>query len=438
MNNKNFMKVLKFTLAQQVKSKVFKISTTIILLFVFIGVSLINFIPAISNKVNNSESENEKNVITIDTLYYVDNSELNSYIPSIVSSAFKDLEIKKLLGTKEEFIEELKDTDKSEVFVSIDEVDDSIKITLIRPKNSELVSSKDCDLVVSVITSSLETVRLLNAGVDSEKIKYLMSPIRGEVLEAGEDEKSFEEMIASAILPIFVCLILFYIIYFFGYFVANSIVAEKTSRIMELLLTSIKPIQLLVGKCLAMGILAIFMFISIIVTSLASYKISSVLVEKFIDSNFKPIDLGKIFASVSIADIVWVLIFFIGGYILFSIINVIAGSTVSKIEDLQMAMMPSTFIALIGFYLAYIASIGSGESYLAKIAMYVPISAPFYIPTVLITKDISVINILISITILIVSNALLIMFASKVYSIAILHNGNRLKIKDLISIYKQA
>lgn len=437
MSNNNFIKVLKFTFIQQFKNKTFKISTAIILLLVFIGTSLINFIPAINNKVDSSKSESEKNKISITTLYYANNSELNANIPSIVSSVFKDLEVKEWSGTEEEAIEELKVTDKSEIFVSIDKVDEGVKVTLIRPKNSELVSSDDCDLVVSVLTSNLETVRLIDAGVQSEEIKDLMIPIDSEVLKAGETSKSFEEMIADMFLPMIVCFIFFYIIYFFGYFVANSIVAEKTSRIMELLLTSVKPMQLLIGKCLTMGILAMFMLISIVVTALASYEISGVLVRKFIDSNAKAIDLSKIFANISIIDVVWILIFFVLGYILFSIINVISGSTVSKIEDLQMAMMPSSFISVIGFYLAYSAALGSTESTLSKIAIYVPVSAPFYIPAALFSQDISVVNILISLAILIVSTVLLIMFAARVYSIAILHNGNRLKIKHLINIYKE-
>ena len=115
------------------------------------------------------------------------------------------------------------------------------------------------------------------------------------------------------------------------------------------------------------------------------------------------------FVNISIIDLVWILIFFILGYILFSILNVLAGSTVSKIEDLQMAMMPTSFISVIGFYLAYFATIVNPESTLAKVAVYVPVSSPFYIPAALLSQDISVVSILISLAILIVSNILLIM-----------------------------
>ena len=180
------------------------------------------------------------------------------------------------------------------------------------------------------------------------------------------------------------------------------------------------------------------MLVSIVVTAVASYEISGILVRKVIDSNAQTLDLTKVFVNISIIDLVWILIFFILGYILFSILNVLAGSTVSKIEDLQMAMMPTSFISVIGFYLAYFATFVNPESTLSKVAIYIPVSAPFYIPAALLSQDISVVNILISLAILIVSNILLIMFAAKVYSIAILHNGNRLKIKHLINIYKEA
>ena len=313
----NVIKVLKFTFIQQLKNKTFKISTAIILLLVFIGTSLINFIPAISNKVDSSKSESEKNKIEITTLYYSNNLEFNADIPSIVNPIFKDLEVKEWSGSEEEAIEELKTTDKSEVFVSIDKVDEGVKVTLIRPKNSELVSSEDCDLVVSVLTSNLETLRLIDAGVQPEEIQDVMTPIHSEVLKAGENSKTFEEMIANTVLPMIICFIFFYIIYFFGYSVANSVVAEKTSRIMVLLLTSVKPIQLLIGKCLTMGIMAVFMLVSIVVTAIASYEISGILVRKVIDSNAQTLDLSKVFVNISIIDLVWILIFFLLVYILF-------------------------------------------------------------------------------------------------------------------------
>lgn len=437
MSKNNFNKVFKFTIAQLVKGKSFKVATIVILALVFIGTSLINIIPALTGKSHEDSSSKEEKEMTIKSIYYKDTSDLNVDLTETIKVAFPKVDFKISTEDDEKLIDEVsKTTEEGKIYIKTCIENNVYTVKSYEPPKEGLVSKSDIEKVTSIITSTLNTGRLIKEGVAPENVAKVTSPIDSITIVAGEKEKTFEQRIAQMVLPMVACLILFYIIYFYGYWVANSIVAEKTSRVMELLLTSVKPLELITGKCVAMGTLAIAQFSAIIVTALVSYELSGVLVKKFIDSAAKTVDLSLVFSAVDPIDIVWIVLFFILGYVLYAIFNALVGSTISKLEDLNMAMMPVSFLSLIGFYLSYMALTVPGTT-MAKVATFLPFSAPFYIPAAVISSDIPVATIGISLAILIVSIVLLILFTSKVYSVVILHTGNRLKFKDLFEIFKE-
>ncbi|MGL5243750.1 MAG: ABC transporter permease [Sarcina sp.] len=434
MNLKNCLKVFKFTIVQQIKGKAFKVSTTIILLSIFILVALGNIIPAIMSKSDNSaqEQKNTQNEIKITTAYYKNNTDLKVDISKNLKEMYPDLNIVESKDNITKTIEKVKD---SSVLICVNQTNDSYSIDLYKPKSSELVSNKDADLLNASIAAMFKNKFLENNGLSPKQISMVDTPFQTHTYIAGEDN-SFESIIITAILPTVVCILLFYIIYFYGYWVANSIVAEKTSRVMELLLTSTRPLELITGKCVGMGVLAIAQFISILIVAIISFKLSSLIVTSFINSSAHIFNISALFANINPMDMVCIIVYFILGYTLYSVLNALAGATVSKLEDLSIAIMPVSFISIIGFYLAMIG-VSSPGSLLSKIALYVPFSSPFYLPTAILSENLAISQILISLAILIATIILLIFFTSRVYSVVILQTGNRVTISDLFHIFKK-
>ncbi|SHE79824.1 ABC transporter permease [Clostridium fallax] len=433
MNLKNFTKVFNFTIVQLMKTKSYKISTIIIMVMVFIGVSLINIIPAINSNSNKSE-KTIKNEVKIKEVYYKNNSNLN-FLDSM-KAIFPDITFKETKESDKVLNEKIENTENSEVYVEIDKNDNNYTLTLVKPPKKDLVTNKDADIFMSSLNSVLESSKLESLGISPNEIKEIKRPIENKLIVAGEKENSIEEKIAKMILPTVISIILFYIIYFYGYWVASSIVSEKTSRVMELLLTSLKPAELIVGKCVAMGVLALIQFLSIIIISLLSYSVSGILVKKFINSSATTINLSAIFSSVSPLDVLFIILFFILGYTVYALCNSLAGSTISKVEDLNMAMMPVSMLGVVGFYIAIIA-LSSNAPLMVKLATFIPFASPFYVPAMLVSNNIPISETLASLAIIVVFIVILIIFTQKVYSVAILHNGNRLKFKDLFRIFKE-
>lgn len=101
----------------------------------------------------------------------------------------------------------------------------------------------------------------------------------------------------------------------------------------------------------------------------------------------------------------------------------------SKIEDLNTAMMPVMFVALISFYLAYFSAI-AGSGAMETIAMYLPFSSPFLMPFLLLNSEVPAGAIIGSIALLVVMIAVVLFLSIRVYSASVLHYGGRLRWKD--------
>lgn len=434
MNLGNFKKVVKFTVGQQVKGKSFKISTIIILLAVAVMSSLVNIIPAVQSKKDDNKGPIETE-FKIKTAYYNDSSDLGVDISNDIKNTFKNLEFINTTDTKEEAGEKLKTTEESIVYVYVSKNELGYAVDVIKPTNKDLVNSDNAQMLAASVSNSLDAGRLIQGGVNPEELQTVMKPINTDVLDAADATTTMDDRIIKMVLPMVACLLLFYIIYFYGYWVANSIVAEKTSRVMELLLTSTKPMELVIGKCVGMGLLAITQFAAIIITAILSLKISGQIAVKSIFEGTKTIDIYAIIATIPIVKLLAIVVFFILGYVLYSIMNALVGATVSKLEDLNMAMMPVSFISMGGFYLAYAAVIANGSKTVQNIAAYLPFSSPFYIPSAILGGKATMGQIGIGLILLIITIILLMLFTVRVYSVVILHTGNRLKIKDLFSIF---
>ena len=430
----NFWKVTKFTVAQQVKGKAFKISTTIILITVLILTSLINFIPAFSGKDEDSkEATNGTMNVGIETAYYMDDSDLGIDLEPAIKAVLPNLKFEKATESTASILEKLQTTEDKTVLVSISNEAVGYYVEVITP-TSNIVSSEDGQILAQAVSNVLNNSRLINAGVSQEDLEKLSTPINTQVFTAGDQDDTFEDIIIKSVFPMVACMLLFYIIYFYGYWVASSIVAEKTSRVMELLLTSTKPMELVVGKCVGMGFLAITQFASILLTAYISFVGSGAIVKKFIDTSANIFDISAILGRIPVLQLISIILFFILGYVLYAVLNALVGATISKLEDLNTALMPISFISIMAFYLAF-AAIMAPESTIGTIATYVPFSAPFYIPSMILSGTVGMVEMGVSLLILISTIVVLTLFTARIYSVVILHTGNRLKIKDLFTIF---
>lgn len=404
---RDLLTVMNFTMKDMAKRKSFIISTIIFLIMIIIGFNIPNILKAVKG-----ESTGDKLVIV---------DENNIFEGTLES--LKDMDTGYEIEISKESYEQIKqkiDNEDVESAIIIEKQDEKVKVRYI-VKSSTMMTEVPEDIVTSINTiySNLQIRKL---GLTEEQLKSI-TPDFEFSLEQTEEKEAKGNVFAMMLLSI----VLFYAIYFCAYQVSTSITTEKTSKIIETLVTSTDSKTIVLGKTIGIGIVGLIQVILMIVVALVSAKFC-----------MDPEVLNSIFDVSTITPTLFIitLVYFCLGYGLYSLFFALTGATVSKPEDVQSANGPVSFIAVIGFYLAYF-SMMNPSSELNKVAGIVPISSPFCMPLRIMMGTATTSEILTSIAVLVVSTILVAMIAIKVYSSTILNTGAKLSLKDAIKMAKE-
>jgi ABC-2 type transport system permease protein len=251
-----------------------------------------------------------------------------------------------------------------------------------------------------------ELVALLNAG-----------SLRGgeppPVLQVTTLEPVDEDADAKSGYTFFIVLILYGQLLTYGYWVSAGVVEEKSSRVVEVVLSTIRSSQLLAGKVIGLGLLGLGNLLLIFTIGLSVAGATGAL----------DID-GAILGAGALA-----LAWFVVGYAFFACAFACAGALVSRQEDLQSTMTPLTVLILVSFFVAF-AVRENPDGTLAHITAFIPMTAPLTVPPRIVTGDVPVWEIVASLVVTAGSAALLIPLAARIYSGGILRTGSALKLRD--------
>ncbi len=408
---KDLWTVASFTFQDLVKRKSFIISNIIILLIIIIGFNIPRVLEQFSGGDENFGTT-KTTIIDYDNIYgdslektFENNPDYNV---EIVTEKW-DLDTVKEKIEKGEIEEALYITKQDEA-ISIQYVVESQSLATSLPQE-----------LVSLLQLAYQNKQIEDLGIAPEQIAVINIPFEVDLTPVEENEA------AENILPMMLLsIVLFYAIYFFAYQVSSSITTEKTSKIIETLVTSTSPRTIVLGKTLGIGLTGVMQTVVTVVVALICAKL-------FLDPAMIDAVLGSINFTPTLAIVT--IVYYILGYSLFALLYALTGSTVAKPEDVQSANGPVAILAGIGFYLSYFTMMNPTSS-LNQIAALVPISSPFCMPFRVMMGLATTGEILLSLAILVITILIVAKISIKIYSSAILNYGNRMNIKDLFRIYK--
>ena len=402
---KDLFTVIKFTMKDMVKRKSFIVSTIIFLVMIVVGFN----IPQILKKIKGEDIGSK--LIIVD--------ENNVFEGSL--ETLKDIDTRYNIEIAEIRYEEIKEKIEDgdiESAIIIEKQDENIKVRYI-VKNTTMLDGMPEDLI-SAINTLYSNLQISKLGLTEEQLKSI-TPNFEFSLEQTEEEKANGNIFAMMLLSI----VLFYAIYFCAYQVSSSITTEKTSKIIETLVTSTAPRTIVLGKTIGIGVVGLLQMILLVGTALISAK---VFLEPGILENI--IDISTITPYLGMVTI----LYFILGYLTYALLYALTGSTVSKPEDIQSASGPVAMLAVIGFYLSYFTMMNP-TSQLNVFASIFQISSPFCMPFRVMMGLANTTDVLISIVVLIITILVIAKVTIKIYSNAILNYGTKMGIKDIIKVY---
>ena len=406
---RNLWLVTEFTIKEMIKKKSFVISTLVILLIIVAAFNIPNIL-----KVFGQDDLNEKILVIDPENLFEGNVE---YLNNMKMGYNFEISVEDL--SYEQIKEKLEnDVDTCIKFTKNEE---NIKMEYIVESASTNFGTVPQELI-TMFTSLYSNIQISKLNITPEQIAAIEPEFDVELIETDENAAR-----GNVVIMMIISLVLFYAVFFCAQQVSVAITTEKTSKIIETLVTSTDNKTIVLGKTLGIGIVGLVQVVLMIVVAIVSAKFC-----------MDPELLNSIFDVSTITPklLIVTLIYFCFGYALYSLFFALTGATVSKPEDVQYANGPVSFVAIIGFYLAYFSMMNPSSS-LNKISGIVPISSPFSMPLRIMMGTATNSEIVISLAVLIVATILLAYIAIKVYSSTILNTGSRLTLKEAIKMAKE-
>ncbi|WP_113653882.1 ABC transporter permease [Pedobacter namyangjuensis] len=335
------------------------------------------------------------------------------------------------------------------------------EFTLNEPKGIELFGKKQAGLSINRrISDDLEEIirnqKLQESGISQGDLDKLKTNVDIETkkitADTGKEESSSAG--ASTIIAFIAGVLMFMFIMLYGIQVMRGVIEEKTSRIIEVMISSVKPFQLMMGKIIGIALVGLTQFVLWIVLT---FTISTVVATVFIDKeDVKKVantataknelatgtdavstaqgplaDIQKSLAGLEVGKIVTVFIFFfLGGYLFYSALYAAIGSAVDSETETQQFMMPVMMPLLLGYALSL--SVVTNDPY-GDIAFWISM-IPFTSPIAMVVRlpyGVPAWELALSMAILVAGFVLTVWVASRIYRVGILMYGKKTTFKEM-------
>lgn len=350
----SFWIILFHTYLNKLKSKSF-IITTILTVIIVLGLTNINNIINLFDKGGEKES-----VAVLD-----ETGRLYEPFKQQIAAINKDIKLTNFTGSEIE----------AEQAVEKGDFDGLIQLKFNQEELPEAVykamSIADSSLFTDLQTGLQQLKTMLAASkinLTQDQLQKLYEPVAFKKMALEKNAKTEEELNQARGLVYVLLFIIYFSVIMYANMIAMEVATEKSSRVMEILISSVSPIKQMFAKILGIGLLSL--------TQLAAF----LLVGYFsLTRNLESLKEGFFgvygFGSIPVATIVYAVIFFILGYFLYATLAAFLGSLVSRIEDVQQMITPMTLLVVAGFMIAMFG-LGKPDALFITVTSYIPFFTP--------------------------------------------------------------
>ena len=409
---KQFGKILKFELKYFFKNKIFVGITIFLVLFI----ALIMFIPRLASL--DGDTEESVSDLPIILVTVGDNVQAD-IVQTVFQESFTEYEVK------------ITDKSNAEVqkMIESEEVECAFEIGDYTCFTYHVNNISMYDNKTQIASEALQKIyqidAMINSGMTPQEATQVMNAnVTCEVIALGRDQM---ENFFYTYIMIFA---LYMVILLYGQMVATNVATEKSSRAMELLITSANPTSMMFGKVIASCLAGLLQIVAVFGSAVVFYTINK--------SYWKDNEIIASIFDIPPELLAYMLLFFILGFLLYAFMFGAVGSTASKLEDINTSVMPITIIFVIGFVVV-MTTMGSGdmEDPILKACSYIPFTSPMAMFTRIAMTNVAWYEIVISVAILICSVIGIGVLAAKIYRIGVLMYGTPPKMKEIIKAIRK-
>jgi ABC-2 type transport system permease protein len=411
---KQFGKIFKYEIKNYFASKAF-VGVT---LFLVAAIALVMFFPRIVELFDSGDKASSDELPIM--LIVSSNEETSDLAEKAFSAAFTDYNVKKAGSNIEDLKRQITDGKAECAFVM-----NSLTSYTYYVNNLSMYDM-NASIANEVLSSINRMIAMMEFGLSQDEASAILTAnIEGNTEKLGKDQM---QNFFYTYIMIFA---LYMVILLYGQMVATNVATEKSSRAMELLITSAKPVAMMFGKVIASCIAGLLQLTAIFGSALLFYKMNTsywgdnAIVKSIFDM---PVDL-----------LLYMLLFFVLGFFIYAFMYGAVGSTVSRMEDVNVSVMPITMLFVIAFMVVMFSmSSGDVDNIVMKICSYIPFTSPMAMFTRLAMSTVAPIKIIISIAILIISTIGVGILSSKIYRVGVLLYGTKPNLISLIKSLRSA
>ena len=439
-----FSSVFSFTAEQNMKAKGFRFSSIGIGLFIFAICAALSVIMAVMQKPDEAgEKEEDKYGIEenlggnaeeekrMDTIVVLNNAGLSENILTdfVKLCGYEDMEVVysdlKINGEYKEFAEYCTGNYKSSIGLQID-VDEENQLTfsyLMFPNTK--VSGEFVKGFAQSFELYYNDMKYLEMGIGETEIEILNLPAGITVTETGKDMKETNLTLAQIFIPMVFSLLLFMMTCLYGQSVTKVVMSEKSSKLMEMLLTSVKPYALISGKVLAISVTAIVQMAVWILLGVLGFFAGDVMAQAIYPDYhnilFEIVNMiQKTSTGFSASVVVIAILMTVIGFFMYCVWAGLIASVVDKVDDVSTAMGLFQIPVILGFFISYFGSAAEMNG-LIKVSEYVPVVSPFVMPADLLVGKVFMAEGIISLLVLIAFTFVLVLVTGKLYKNKVFH-----------------
>lgn len=449
--------VFAFTFTQHFKSKAAKVTLVLISLFIICMGPILSVgggkgAEQIINKF--SECKIEKMYVRNQTDYTFDGTEFKKE-----KDFYKNVEFIETTDSLDTLKGNFKENSNNNLIldISFDETSNKYKMVIYKSEQSA-IDNTATDILSDDASTFFYNSRIKQLGIDDATKELIDTDVSVKAIDISDiSDKSGNSDEAD---PIMMTIIIFYavivmmIVVMSSQQIAASIVVEKTSKVIETIMISVRPLALIVGKILGTMCILVCDFAVIIVSGLISVILSTVVSAKQMSETMKSMgeklsqlntntpaasDISMPEINISPERIIFgVIIIFLTtiiAYLFYSVLSGIAGASCGSMEDLQAASSFTVLTSLAGMYISMFVPLVNNDAF-TMFAKIFPFSGIYVVPVYFIFARASIWSVLLIWAEMAVFTVFLFKFSARIYHVLVFHKGERLKLKNLIGLSK--
>ncbi|MFD1849993.1 ABC transporter permease [Oceanobacillus bengalensis] len=403
-----FWIIMSHTYMTKLKAKSFIISTAIAFLFI---IGLVNF----QSIIDIFSSDTTEKIAVID-----ESDALTETLSMSVEATNEDMEIVPFDGTEEDGKQAVQDEEFEALIVLSLNENQLPEATYYANNISDTSNQMFFEQQLQQIKVAIATQQ---SGIDAQAFAEINEPIAFDSVALDETAKTSEELNQARGIVYIMLFVLYMAVLSYGQMIMTDVANEKSSRVMEILVSSAPAITHMFAKIVGIALVGLTQIVSLI---LVAYFLIQSKQDEFIGGMFEYLGFGDISPSIYI----YAIVFFLLGYLLYATLAAMLGSLVSRVEDAGQMMMPMIFLVMIAFFIA-IFGLNAPTASFVTVTSFIPFFAPMIMFMRIGMLDVPLWEVGLSLGLLVGTIILLAVIGARVYKGGVLMYGRSSSLKDI-------